>query len=320
MAVVGQYRLAHLVKRGTAVEDFGGGEVHSEIVTGKMSDMATHAANSPDDPFERRVRDSFPILDEWRRDAPAEFQPNAGSALAIDDADWPPMPLSQTAYKSFLTAKDHLQAVRVHIDRPVPELFPFAQPSLCRGALIGSSLVVWLLASDDPDVRVRRHRIAVAEELHNHRKYLTDLLGLGEHEDTRKVLEHVEVRLAEMKVKLGIVTRKDWQQVRVSTTAIIESAAMDLGTALVASGESDHDADRLAREVRLEWQSTSGAAHGYTWQIFGGPAVMPASEADEDGRVLYLAGGTFADLANRYAVAFEMSRLAWKLLQARAAG
>jgi len=271
-----------------------------------------------EDECEQAVRDQFPVLDELREQSPPVFEPAPSSDLSLDDQDWTPSPLSQSAYRTFLAALDHLQAVRVHLDQPRPELFPFAQLSLCRPALLASSLAVWLLAPDDQQERIRRHRISIADELRNHDRYLSELsAGDSSHVPTRQVLDHVRARLAQMNTKLGITAKKDWDRIRISSTAQIAAAADALGERLVASRESDFASHELAHEVKLSWQATSGAAHGLTWQITGTPSMRQATDSDEYGRAVFVVGGTFEHLANHYCAAIEMARYSWDLLQIR---
>lgn len=271
-----------------------------------------------EDEYEQAVRNRFPVLDELRGESPMVFEPASGSDLAFDDQDWTPSPLSQSAYRAFLAALDHLQAVRVQLDRPEPETFPFAHLSLCRPALLASSLAVWLLTPNEQQERLHRHRISIADELRNHERYLRELSG-GDpsHVATRLVLDHVQSRLAQMDTKLGVTTKKDWDRLRISNTAQIGSAADALGEHLVARGRSVSDSRELAHEVKLSWQATSGAAHGLTWQIAGTRSMRQTTEADEHGRAVFVAGGTFGQLANHYCAAIEMARFSWDLLRVR---
>ena len=75
------------------------------------------------------------------------------------------MPVSQVAWAGLAAASDHLQAIRVHLDPPrgtALNLFPFAQFTLSRSALIGACQAVWVLAprsarnaSSDPGPSIR---------------------------------------------------------------------------------------------------------------------------------------------------------------------
>ncbi|MFC7959104.1 hypothetical protein [Rhodococcoides kroppenstedtii] len=268
--------------------------------------------------FQRAIRQRFVMLDQMRSTSPQVFMPSGDSELALDDEYWIPQPLSQSAYRAFIVALDHLQAIRVHLDRPYPVLFPFAHLSLCRPALISSSLAVWLLAPTEQQERVRRHYISIADELRNHERYLRELTKLDlNDESTVGVLQHVRVRLSEVDTKLGVTSQADWNKVRVSTTAQINVAADVLGASFVRNGRYDDDPLELANEIKLSWQATSGAAHGLTWQINGTPSIEQSGEADEHGRATFVAGGSFGQLANHYCAAVEMAHLSWSLLKQR---
>ncbi|WP_404316467.1 hypothetical protein [Prescottella equi] len=270
-----------------------------------------------EDDCEQAVRDRFPILDKLRIESPGVFEPAPGSELELDDQDWIPSPLSQSAYKAFTAALDHLQAVRVQLDRPKPQLFPFAQLSLCRPALLASSLVVWMLTPNERQERCHRHRISIADELRNHEKFLSELSdGAPDHASTRSVLDHVQSRLKEMNAKLGIEGKRDWDRLRESSTNQIGIAADALGEHLARGGSIDA-AGQLAHEVKLSWRATSGAAHGLTWQIAGTDSLRQAGAPDEHGRAVFVAGGSFAQLANHYCAALEMAKFSWELLRAR---
>ncbi|OZC62008.1 hypothetical protein CH306_17565 [Rhodococcus sp. 15-725-2-2b] len=275
------------------------------------------SANESERACEQAIRERFPVLDKMRA-ASAMFTPAKSSELHLDDEDWIPHPLSQSAYQAFTAALDHLQAIRVHLDVPKPVLFPYAHLSLCRPALVAASLAVWLLNPAERQERIERHRISIADELRNHARYLSELTHLDpSHENTAAVLAHVRLRLSEINTKLGVTSKKSWDKLRVSTTDQIGVAADALAESLVASKRSADDPRQLANEIKLSWQATSGAAHGLTWQINGTPSIEQAGEADEYGRALFTAGGSFGQLANHYCSAIEMARLSWDLLKQR---
>lgn len=82
--------------------------------------------------------------------------------------DWKPWPLSQLAFGGLAAARDHLQAIRVHIE--AGQLFPLATDTLLRGALLGAAQTVWMLAPDDQPTRLDYARTAAAEMLRRHRE------------------------------------------------------------------------------------------------------------------------------------------------------
>ena len=111
----------------------------------------------------RLLRSTFPTLDEWGVDLESAFVPGQGSALAVDDTDWIPVPVSQVAVMGLGSARDHLQAVRVLIE--AGQVFPFAHSTLIRSAVVGGAQAVWVLAPEDPATRIDRARL-LAEHMY----------------------------------------------------------------------------------------------------------------------------------------------------------
>ena len=62
------------------------------------------------------IRSTFADLDAWGLRLMKPWQPDPGTPLEQDDLDWPPFPVTQVAVAGLGSARDHLQAVRVHID------------------------------------------------------------------------------------------------------------------------------------------------------------------------------------------------------------
>jgi hypothetical protein len=126
------------------------------------------------------------------------FVPTPGSELPEDDSDWQWTPVSQVAFTGMGAARDHLQAVRVHIE--AGELFPFAQQTLLRTAILSAAQGVWVLAPDDRAERLSRARTFAYENLEQHQVFLLDLQGLAPtpHAGTDAVERHAAQRRAEL--------------------------------------------------------------------------------------------------------------------------
>lgn len=129
------------------------------------------------------IRETFPTLDRWGRRLADGYVPASGSDLAVDDEDWTPSRASQMALMGLGSARDHLHAVRVLIE--ARQLFPYAQLSLIRGALIGSSQAVWLLSPTDSSTRVERARLIAKESYAMHGKFLAVLRKLAPESTSR---------------------------------------------------------------------------------------------------------------------------------------
>lgn len=244
---------------------------------------------------------TFPTLDDWRDRLGTVYTPQPGSELAADDADWPALPLSQVAVGSMGAAKDHLQAVRVLIE--AREVFPYAQASLVRTALLSAGQAVWLLAPDDRAERLKNARTLTAHIHDQHLHFLHDLQDLAPspHSGTDAVEQHVTLRSQQLTQQRAA----DGQKAKFNATEVIQTAA------LAAWGKAD-----LAKEAKAEWRRGSGAAHGLLWSTFGGPGTR-MTDADANGMATFQTGGAIDAFANSYLAAFHLLRHAFTLLERR---
>lgn len=247
------------------------------------------------------IRGTYPDLDRWGQRVAAPYRPQPGSDLADDDADWSSLPLSQVAVSSIAAARDHLQAVRIHLE--VRQVFPFAQASLLRTALLSAAQAVWLLAPADRDQRIERARTLTLHIYDQHLRFLRDLQARATtpHADT----DAVERLVAERFDRLTRRRDADGQRARFNATDVIEAAA------LAAWGRPD-----LALEAKIEWRSGSGAAHGLLWSLFGQRGTRPG-QPDAAGMATFQAGGAVDDLANPYFAAYRLLAHAFTLLDQR---
>jgi hypothetical protein len=258
---------------------------------------------TPDPPaMLERLCATFPTLDEWGVTLATSFVPAEGSALAVDDRDWVPVPVSQVAVMGLGSARDHLHAVRVLIE--ARQLFPFAQSTLIRGAVIGAAQAVWVLEPDGRELRLERARLLAAHMYAEHGKYLDLLRRLAPepHEGTEAVFEHVQQRQAELR---ELRVQAD-QHAALNTTEMVKTAA------LAAFG-----AQMLADETESIWRITSGAAHGFAWSLLGQSDTQPAREADARGIAEFAAAGGIDRIANGYLCGFHLARHGWELLRRR---
>jgi hypothetical protein len=249
-----------------------------------------------------QIRATFPMLDSWGGALANSFVPTAGSELSIDDMDWPPVPVSQVAVMGLGSARDHLHAVRVHID--AGQLFPFAQSTLIRGALVGAAQAVWVLSPEDRDERIERGRCVAAHMYSEHRKYLDLLRGLAltPHEETEAVAAHVQQRQA----TLNQMRALDGHKASLNTTDMVKEAALDaFGT------------QALANEALSSWRLTSGAAHGFAWPLLGQPDSLQSGVADKNGIAPFAAAGGIDRIANDYLCSYHLAKHGWSLLDAR---
>lgn len=247
------------------------------------------------------IRGTFSDLDSWRGRSASVNVPEAGSELATDDLEVISWHTSQLAVAGLGGARNHLQAVRVHID--AHQGFPDATGTLIRGAMLSAAQAVWLLAPEDRATRLKRTRVLVEEVLDNHRKGLADLLKLDpEHANTRRVHSHVSQRLDEVRLRRAELD----ERAEFSNTTLIEQAA----TATFGKG--------FDVEARAEWRRLSGNAHGLPWAMLGMSGTTRTSEEDPSGFAAFTTGGAFDDFVNPYFIAYRMLQRGWDLYDRRA--
>jgi hypothetical protein len=263
--------------------------------------MVTDQA-AQDSVSERVVRSTFPRLSEWQAKLAQPYRPADGTDLAVDDDDWPPMPLSTIAWSGLAAAADHLAAIQRHVEARV--LFPMSHLTLCRTALVGAAQAVWVLAPDDRIERLVRNRTVTAYLYKNHLQYLRGLQELADvpHVGTDTVAGIVDQRMAELHKKRTAAS----ETAKLNTTRMIEEAAVS------AFVEPD-----IVAQAKLVWQSGSGVAHGLPWPLFGTPGTVQSKEADSNGVAEFQAGGSLGRIGNHYMAAFHLAEHGWRLLGQR---
>lgn len=251
----------------------------------------------------RQIESTFPTLDRWQQVLSTGARLSPASELAADDSDWPWAPASQMAWAGLASARDHLHAVRVHIE--ALEMFPTAQSTLVRGALVGASQCVWILESDDPAVRRRRAQELALETYKRHLEYVDQAIQSSAAGLTAKaplVRERLTERRQQLTEKLSAAGKPN----RFTVTPIIELAA-----------EATFGDPALTIEAVLEWRSTSGAAHGLVWPLLGRPDTAVVTGPDEHGMATHEAGGGLHRIGNGYLCAYWMTVKGWRLWQQR---
>lgn len=250
------------------------------------------------------IESTYDTLPHWFARLRSTYVPHPKSDLAIDDADWPYMPVSQVAWVGLAGAADHLDAVRDLLAGG--KLFSFAQLTLCRSALVGAAQAVWVLAPDDRTLRLKRARL-VAAYVYTHRlKYFYELRKL-ESEVNDGIEFHVskdEVRLAQLQAKRTADGQSKKDILR--TGEMIEQAVTE------AFGR-----DTLTTNANLSWQSGSGAAHGQVWPHFNTPSMRLSGLEGNGTLAAFAVRTTPRTFANHYSAAFETAERGWELLDKR---
>ena len=258
---------------------------------------------SEEEMYENVAR-TFPSLDEWSATLGEPFMPEPGSDLDEDDEDWPPHRASQVAAHGLIGARDHLQAVRRLLE--ARELFPLAQSSLTRAALVGASQTVWMLAPADRPTRLRRARTLAHDNYRHHLSYINTALTLPAElllSSASDAAVHIDLRREQLAAK----RTDDGQADRPNVTDIVEWAANDI------YGEGSV----LATQTVLVWRSTSGAAHGYLWGLLGQPGTVIRPDDAEEEMAFYDVAGNMIAVGFNYLSAYHMARKGMELLMLR---
>ena len=251
------------------------------------------------------IRETFPTLDKWRDALSEVIDPVPGSALASDDEAWPYMRESTLVSLGLASAREHLHAVRLLLE--AGELFPAAASTLCRSALIGASLAVWMLEPDSQAVRLRRSLSLALEDYHRHAQFGADVMRLLPPEQIRPVadeqLDRLELRRSQVRSLLDDVGGA----VAVNLTDDVIPAALEYAV--------PNPAQRGQMVVR--WRAMSGAAHALTWHFYGYDSTE-ASDVDEGGVGRLDVGGDIERLAMDYFPPYHVAAAGWRLLHERA--
>jgi hypothetical protein len=250
--------------------------------------------------LESRIRSTFGEVDQWLGLAAEAFIPTAGSTLHDDDRDWPTMPVSQLAHVGLAVAADHLDAIRCHVD--ARHSFALADLTICRSALVGASQAVWILAPDERSERLTRARMLAADALKYHSQYMEAFKATRPDDPNAPlVATHIAMRSAELKAK------------RLKAGALVPHQ----NTRMIREAASVVFTPEVSAEASLEWQSGSGAAHGFVWPILNSPDTKQVGSADDTGLAEFHGGASLGRMANGYFAAFHMARAGWSLLNSR---
>lgn len=277
-------------------------------VTGPLRSRAMTDAEMTEQQLLDTVTSTFATLDEWRALLVQYHDPLPGSDAALDDAGWKWAPPTSLARNGIGVAVDHLQAVRVLIG--VGQMFPMAQSTLIRAAILGASQAVWILAPATSAERVENGRNLAFE---NYRQQLVfgeqamrDLPAETIQPEAAEGRAHLRQRLDE----LGAVIRADGKQpVKPNVTRIIELAAR-------ATFSTQANPEHYVTEAVLAWRATSGTAHALPWSLLGQPDTT-ISDVGADGMAEHIAAGGIQRIASHYMCAYWMTVKGWGLLSSR---
>lgn len=250
------------------------------------------------------IRATYPTLDEWRDTLSEIIVPPPGSALAVDDEEWPYLSASSLVSVGLASAREHLHAVRLLIE--ARELFPAATATVCRSALIGASLAVWMLQPDEREERLRRSLSLAVEDYKRHIQFGRDVKELFPDAlitpTADEQLDRLELRRSQVMSLLGNLGGL----LEVSLTDDVIPSALEYAVP---------DASQRA-QMLVRWRSMSGAAHALAWHYFGYDGTS-ASDLDAGGVGRIAIGGDIGRLTMDYFPPFHVASAGWRLFEER---
>lgn len=248
----------------------------------------------------KRIGATYRHIDAAKIVAASLYEPSSGSRLARFDSllDWSAP--SQLAMRGLSAAADHLDAVRLTLD--ARRLFPFAQLTLIRSALIGAATTAWMLSPADDDESWRRALRAEHEEKIRLRTYGNDAAPLIAPEN-RDIAAESRARIEARIRDVGRLAGEMNLSIPNFTNEVLPAA-----TEAAFGSESS-----LRDHALLVWRAGSGAAHGLVQALLHGPDVR---RHDEQGTMAaHTLGGGLTTIADPFMAAFWLSVTGWRLLE-----
>ncbi len=199
-----------------------------------------------------QMLDTAENLDRWRLRAHRIEEPETGSELDLDDAISPYMAISQLARMSLILSGEHL---RLALDAVrAMQLYPSSHFTVLRGALVGASQALWILAPENRCQRQERGHIVLTEMYAQMSKQY-------------RFLESTELSTSD---RAALQDQQRWLNQRHTEVASLRITASTLNLTDVIGAAADHvlkDAkQRIA--VRRIWRETSADAHVLGWSLF----------------------------------------------------
>jgi hypothetical protein len=199
------------------------------------------------------IRSTYSDLDSWQeRAGRMPEQPACGSRLAVDDSVFSWHPISEAARLSLITSGEHLRLARTALE--ARQVYPSAHFTVLRGALVGASQAVWILAAEDAAERQERGLTLIDEMYQQLQKYYGEMsttnLSDGERLDLQSQIRWCKERLQQVAA------------VRRSSKKLIQTDIIKWALYHRFPDDQRRDAGRLL------WRQMSADAHVLGWSMF----------------------------------------------------
>ena len=249
-----------------------------------------------------QILDTAADLDRWRLRARRVEEPERGSELAVDDEIFQRIAISQLARLSLMAAGEHLRLALDAIQ--AKQLYPSSHFTVLRGALVGASQAVWILAPEDRDVRRERGLTVLTEMYAQMDKYYG-------------FLDSTQLNTAD---RASLKDQQVWLSERRDDVASIRSTKATLNVTAVIGVAADHVfADTTSRDaVRGMWREMSADAHVLGWSLFQRTSFGPADRRTGVGEGT--APGNLEHVAESFLASYRLLRSGWSLFDRRCEG
>lgn len=243
--------------------------------------------------------DTAEDLDLWRLRAHRIEQPERSSDLAEDNKIFEWMAVSEVARLSLVASGEHL---RLALDAvKAGQLYPSSHFTVLRGALVGASQAVWVLAPSKRVVR-RDRGLAVIAEMYVQMGRYYDFL------ETTDLEVEDRARLADQ--QLWLAERRDLVSERKPTAATLNLTKV-IGAAVEATFP-----DRRSRDaLRRLWREMSADSHVLGWSVFQRADFGPADRRTGIGEGK--AGGGPELVAEPFLGSYRLLKRGWSLFDQR---
>lgn len=242
-----------------------------------------------------QILDTASDLNRWRLRAHRVEEPQRGSELGVDDQIFERMAISQLARLSLIAAGEHLRLALDAIN--AQQLYPSSHFTVLRGALVGASQAVWILESEDRNVRRERGLTVLTEMYAQMDKYYG-------------FLESTPLDAAD---RASLVDQRRWLTERRGDVTSIRTTTATLNLTEIIGAAADHAfLDRTSRDAaRRLWREMSADAHVLGWSLFQRTTFGPAERRTGVGEGK--APGSLEHVAEPFLASYRLLKCGWSL-------
>lgn len=247
------------------------------------------------------IRATYPALDRWQERVKHVELPDSGSDLDADNAIFPHHRISEIARISLASAGEHLRLARTAIEQH--DYYPSAHFTTLRGAMVGASQAVWVLAPDDSPTRQNRG-LRVLAEMYK---------WLGSYFDT--VATFTSNTTAD---NANIAAQQQWLAGRQAHVDSLLTTKGLVATRVIKEA-LEHTFPVRQREAGISlWQQMSGDSHNLGWPMMQRSLFGPVDS--QTGLAEARAGGDIRLIAEPFMLGKLLLDEGWKLFDIRRTG